>query len=393
MSLSLLVGTLAFTSPFIRSSRHDVSFCNAKDNNIRRCCVQTQSNETTESSYVPTTTSSSTSFTSPTYKVYIEDTDSYGVMYNGNYLRAYERALSNLFRSSGSSSNGTSYDRHRWIITHVTNQKFRSSPALGEEFIIRGDLIVDKDGDNDDTAQQTWRLQMVTKNNKSEEDHDEDDDWIVHNSAQLTLSRPTSSVAGIILSYSSTSTSSKKMRVEEIHRAYYDELDSHYSPESDSYEYHVPLRSAMNYFERSRTNVLGGPDKLARMQNEDDILWVVTSVDNGELMFNSIVVVVGEEETDLNINEGDIILSDDWDLTPGRDVIVDTDIVIKRRGMIVEFHHRLLMDVKLNNSGEKNSRRRLLAQATITIMAIKGSTYRPTSKLPKWLLDQLGEND
>ncbi|KAL7457044.1 hypothetical protein ACHAWC_008529 [Mediolabrus comicus] len=313
-------------------------------------------------------------------------------MYNGNYLRAYERALSNLFRSS-SSSDGTSYDRHRRIITHVTNQKFRSSPALGEEFVIRGDLIVDadKDGDNNVNIAQTWRLQMVTKNNKSDDDDadDDDDDWIVHNSAQLTLSRPTSSVVGIS-SYSSTSTSSKKMRVEEIHRAYYDELDSHYYPVTDEYEYHVPLRSAMNYFERSRTNVLGGPDKLARMQNEDDILWVVTSVDNGELMFDSIVVV--GEETDLNINEGDIILSDDWDLTPGRDVIVDTDIIIKRRGMIVEFHHRLLMDVKLNNSGEKNIRR-LLAQATITIMAIKGSTYRPISKLPKWLLDQLGEND
>ena len=34
-----------------------------------------------------------TTFHSPSFHVYIEDTDAYGVMYNANYLRAYERAL------------------------------------------------------------------------------------------------------------------------------------------------------------------------------------------------------------------------------------------------------------------------------------------------------------
>jgi len=218
---------------------------------------------------------------------------------------------------------------------------------------------------------------MVTKNNNSEKV----DDWIVHNSAQVTLSRPTSLVDNI--SYLSTSATSSKKRVEEIHRAYYDELDSHYYPLLDEYHYHVPLRSAMNYFERTRSNVLGGPDVLAKMQNEEDILWVVTGADNGELVLDSIVLY----EDDLNVNEEDI-LSLDWDLTPGKDVIVDTDIFIKRRGMFVECHHRLFLDVKLTN-GE--NRRRLLAKATMTMMAITGSTRRPTSKLPKWVLELLGE--
>jgi len=119
------------------------------------------------------------------------------------------------------------------------------------------------------------------------------------------------------------------------------------------------------------------------MQNEEDILWVVTGADDGELMLDSIVLA----EDDLKVNEEDI-LSLDWHLTPGKDVIVDTDIFIKRRGMFVECHHRLLLDVKLNN-GE--NRRRLLAKATIVIMAIKGSNRRPTSKLPKWVLELLGE--
>ena len=375
----LLAGTLAFTSTVGRSKQ--VSFCKAIDN-IR--CVHLEASSTSnyigsqseiESSSAPT----ATSFTSPTYKVYIEDTDSYGVMYNGNYLRSYERALSNLFRSSDGS-----YDRHRWIITHVTKQKFRSSPALGEEFIIRGDLVdngvEDKDtaeAKDDDNDAQTWRLDMVTKNNNSEKN----DDWIVHNSAQVTLSRPTTSVDNI--SYLSTSITSSKKRVEEIHRAYYDELDSHYYPQADEYQYHVPLRSAMNYFERSRSNVLGGPDVLAKMQNEEDILWVVTGADDAELLLDSIVLA----EDDINVNEEDI-LSLDWHLTPVKDVIVDTDIFIKRRGMFVECHHRLLLDVELNN-GEKIIR--LLAKATMTMVAIQGSNRRPTSKLPKWVLELLGE--
>ena len=366
-----LVGISAFITSTVGHSKK-LSFCNEIDNNIR--CVHLEAStstniEITGSSSTPT----ATSFISPTYKVYIEDTDSYGVMYNGNYLRSYERALSNLFRSSDGS-----YDRHRWIITHVTKQKFRSSPALGEKFLIRGHLVDDGDDDNDTAKEcvQTWRLEMVTKNNKTEND----DDWIVHNPAQVTLARPTSSVG---VSYLSPSTTSSKKRVEETHRAYYDELDSHYYPQADEYEYHVPLRSAMNYFERSRSNMLGGPDILAKMQNEEDILWVVTGLDDGEFMLDSIVL----HEDDLNINQEEI-RSLDWQLTPGKDVIVDTDIFVKRRGMFVECHHRLLLDVKLTNGDNK---RRLLAKATITIMAITGSTHRPTSKLPKWVLELLGE--
>ena len=66
---------------------------------------------------------------------------------------------------------------------------------------------------------------------------------------------------------------------------------------------------------------------------------------------------------------------------------MDTDIGITRRGMFVECHHRLLLDVNVHN-GEKI--RRLLAKATMTTMAIQGSSRRPTSKPPKWVSELLG---
>ena len=79
------------------------------------------------------------SFVSPKFNVYIEDTDAYGVMYNGNYLRSYERALSHVPREHDG----------RWILSSISNQKFRSSPALGEEYLIRGELIEPSKDDND----------------------------------------------------------------------------------------------------------------------------------------------------------------------------------------------------------------------------------------------------
>ena len=42
------------------------------------------------------TTTSARTFSS-TSQVYIEDTDAHGVVYNANYLRAYERALSQVY--------------------------------------------------------------------------------------------------------------------------------------------------------------------------------------------------------------------------------------------------------------------------------------------------------
>jgi hypothetical protein len=81
---------------------------------------------------------------------------------------------------------------------------------------------------------------------------------------------------------------------------------------------------------------------------------------------------------------------------------VRTKFIVKRRGMIVECRHELFMhgdddyndgdDVGFNmddNGNYNNTRRDLLATATVTVMALKGSTRRPTSKLPQWILDQI----
>mmetsp|Transcript_6905 Transcript_6905/g.15762 ORF Transcript_6905/g.15762 Transcript_6905/m.15762 type:complete len:425 (-) Transcript_6905:83-1357(-) len=348
---------------------------------------------TEESSPEPTITT----FTSPTFRVYIEDTDAYGVMYNGNYIRSYERAMSHAPRkykdaadSSSDDDNAPSQlgkeDDDRWILSFITNQKFRSSPALGEEYVIRGELA-ERTQRHEDVNEdvEVWHLEMVTQTKDIDENN-----WIIHNSAEATFTRSTEKAATVPAVPSSAIRSNDITKLgklfEQSHVPYHDEFDMHLQlyPKSTGQGYHIPLRSAMNFFERSRTSYLGGPDVLRKMQVEDDILWVVIGIDDGELLLDSIAFELCIDDDD--DHDGNISLEDTLDLhpSPGREVTVQTNFIAKRRGMIVDCQHRLFLDVG-SNAGKMN--RRLLAQATVTLMAVKGSTRRPTSKLPKWILD------
>ncbi|KAL7547334.1 hypothetical protein ACHAWF_010651 [Thalassiosira exigua] len=338
-----------------------------------------------------TTNAASETFASPSFRVYIEDTDAYGVMYNGNYLRSYERALSHVERdyddggaSSASGAPSSGYPSGGWVLSRVTDQKFRSSPALGEEYVVRGELMTGGGGDDADYAEggvdaEVWRLEMVTKKSDGE------DDWVVHNSATATLTRAATEPAEATAATAAPSaTSSQEFEmgkmIEHSFVPYRDEFDFHHRP-------HIPIRSALNYFERSRSSYLGGPDALRRMQEEDDLLWVVTGIDDGELFLSDIALECFDDDTGGGgSKDGKGSTAVDWHPAPGKEVTVQTNFVARHRGMIVDCRHSLLLDVK----GERGtSDRRLLARATVTIMALKGSTRRPTSKLPGWLLEKL----
>ena len=393
------------------------------------------------------TTLSYRHFVSPPFRVYIEDTDTYGVMYNGNYVRGYERALSHVVHARGNGGELTEEDTDagNWILSSIDDQKFRSSPALGVEYVVRGErqlLAMDGDDDNgggrgngatngDDDDVEVWRLEMITKKHDDdgkdiddEEDEENNHNWVVHNSATVTLTkrRSTKKERSDTTKPSTTISSvpygddiGKTM--EHIITPYRDEFDvthdSHHHHRHDGHpdqgRYHVPLRSAINFFERSRTDYLGGPDALRRMQMEDDILWVVTGVDDGELpRLDSIFALdhhpvaddVGNGDDDDRRNDNwakEVVSSDSCHPHPNRELIVRTNFVARRRGMIVECRHMLLMDiattagVRSSDGGGRGEvqQTRLLARATVTLMALKGSTRRPTSKLPQRILDKI----
>ena len=134
---------------------------------------------------------------------------------------------------------------------------------------------------------------------------------------------------------------------------YRDEIDAHWTG-------HIPLRAVLNLFERARSNSLGGPSDLQKLQKEDGILVVVT-----------------------NIGQCSLINHEDTFIEPGQIVFVETSFVSKRKGMVIECYQTLMVKNDDNNHAR-------LAQGKITLMMINESTRRPTSKLPEWIKEKLG---
>ncbi|KAK1745428.1 hypothetical protein QTG54_003352 [Skeletonema marinoi] len=305
------------------------------------------------------TPTNTTSFTSPKFRVYIEDTDAYQVMYNSNYARQYERALIHAPRDDDAK-------RKQWVMTAITNQKFRSSPTLGSEYVVTGQLVERSGADNTEV----WQMEMVSLPT-NDIDGNADEVVIVYNAAMVTLS----STPHVLSSPDEdVSTSSSELYHTQSFPCYPDEFDMHLQTTTSTdtrtqqYAYHIPIRSVTNFFERHRTTYLGGPDKLRKLQQEDGILFVITAMDDGEIC--SLDAIDGANHL-------------------GRDVIVETKFVAKRRGMVVECYHRLLMDIDIDDDDHDSpsKSRKLLAKATMTMMALNKDTYRPTSNLPQWLMD------
>lgn len=277
--------------------------------------------------------SSSCDFRSPITKVYIEDTDAYGIMYNGNYLRSYDRALHLSVEAL------RQVEGNGWSIVSLGHQKFIASPALGADFIIQGSSKQQDDSSN----LQTWDVKMTSP----------DGSTVFNVATELIICVPsktncTDNAFSLppIEPFDVKETSSK-VAIEQfvIHR---DEIDAHW-------EGHLPLRNVLNLFERSRSNLLGGPDSLQRLKATDGILVVVTSISDCSL------------------------IDENASVYPGQEGVVETSFVIKRKGMIVECFQTL-----------KSASGARLAQAKISLMMISDASRRPTSKLPTWLKQKLG---
>lgn len=289
-------------------------------------------------------------FQSPIMKVFIEDTDAYGIMYNGNYLRSYDRALHLSTSSIANTENEdtkaapsrVTTNHEGWSIVSLGKQKFVSSPLLGGDFIIQGIL-----NDSSDDIE-TWDMKMASPNGD-----------IVYNTIQdLQIAKPKQKDdamdgGGNIFSLQhiepfafGKTASVGKITTLEFH-IYRDEIDAHWQG-------HLPLRNVLNLFERARSTLLGGSDELKRLQNEYGILAVVTGM------------------TDCSL------IDEDTMVYPGQTVLVATSCIIKRKGMVVECYQTLL-------TKEKNR----LAQGIITLMMVDSVKGRPTSNLPDWLVPRL----
>jgi len=387
-------------------------------------------------------------FTSPETMVYIEDTDAYGVMYNTNYLRAYERAL---FTFSIDNDNNNDDDneprtvvggilsssRGGWSLVGATHQKFKASPPLGGSFVITGRLV-DRSADG---WSEVWDIVMTSPATATSTNDDDDDsikDIVVYNSAMITIvanggvtTRTKEQQTTTMLSSTPTPIPYLEKLPESITCEHQfilqrDEFDAGMSTPLSKHQHHedgtplrsitssspyVPIRNVLNFFERSRSNFLGGPDMLRRMQTEGKIVWVVIRIDDcyliggggssgGDKITNQ---VEGGNEGELNKIQhsagGDAGSSSDtysntYQCHPGQNVLVETNAKARRRNMLFECRQTLYAledssSLKHPCDQEDDEGKVRIAQAIITIMALDADTRRPTSNIPDWIVNIL----
>jgi acyl-CoA thioesterase FadM len=258
-------------------------------------------------------------------QVFIEDTDAYGVVYNTNYVRAYERALHWFGESSPAASE--LLRKQDWSTVKVDKQRFKKSHALGGDFVVTGTRK------SQSATLEVWELEMANQESGT-----------IYNSAVITIGTELPSPPPLDCDGALSPMAGSFL-------LYRDEFDINLHGR-------LPLRNVMNPFERSRSNGLGGPDTLRRLQEEDGLIFVVTSVDEAALIHNDGVLC-----------------------RPGSTVTVTTVVQIKRRG-IMRFLHTMWAD---DDSGVPHR----VAQAVVVLMTLDAATRKPTSAIPDWLKEKL----
>lgn len=272
-------------------------------------------------------------------QLFIEDTDAYQVKYNGNYIRSYERALFQIAEEVKLIDETSVLTDENFILLGVTKHKFKSSPKLGDRFQVLAKRM-EKLSDCENTEE--WQLEMVLYQSDSS---NHSTNSAVFNTATVLVANFESIQSnrhlrfldnGVDLSTSSHSYSFHLNR---------DEFDIHMPGI-------LPIRTALNIFERSRSNALGGPDLLEKMR-QSGLLWVVTSVDE---MFIEPTIVC----------------------RPGEAVLCRSTFDTKRNGMIVECKQEIC---KMVGSHKFQT----IARGIVTLCAIDAKTLKPTKNIPDFV--------
>jgi hypothetical protein len=245
-------------------------------------------------------------------------------------------------------------DNNDWSIVSVGHEKFVSSPTLGLDVVIQGQLVDHYFGSAAKSQWSVWNVEMVSP--EGSQIYNVMTDLVVASSTDpVDISRIKDILpSGSIMKENGDKNedSNKILRSETI-TIQRDELDAH-APGR------LPLRTILNYFERQRTNLFGGPINLRKLQDEDGILAVVTSVRDLSLVW---------------IDHGDGYSP--IDVVAGDEIQVESAVQVKRKGMILEFHQSLVLP----------RTKQTIARGQVYLMMIDANTKRPTSKLPQWAKD------
>lgn len=232
--------------------------------------------------------------------------------------------------------------------------------------MVRGTLVASE------TTREVWDMVMVVKTNHDREDGTE----TVYSTIQgVTLARPP-----LLREASSSSSSSSSCWLDPTEplmvaadpadaaqdsSSYYYTVKQSIPTYRDEFDPHLPshlsLANVFNFWERTRTNSLGGPNALERLQNQDGMLVVVTG-------YRDVTLVDHDQDA----------------LIPGESIeivtVIDAGGRRKRKRARLDFVHTAY------------SRGQRIAQGIATCLVIDKTTKRPVRQLPDWVMRNVAEN-
>ena len=265
------------------------------------------------------------------FKVFIEDTDCFQIVFYANYLRYYQRALADL-------AEGPARPR----VVSTTQMRYAKPAIMGDALRVEGALEAVEDGVS------YWRARVVRATATGDDE--------VLNSALLGVQFDGAALPPSLPAEASAPAPARAEAERAAALAAPGERLSLpslpvtvHDDERDATGARPPLTSVLRYFERGRTAGLGGPESLQRIADE------------------GLSVVVGRVEG-VGFAEG---VRDD-EAWAGAKLTVLSSAVIKRRG-IVSFRHDLVR--------EDDS---LVATGEMVCFFIRADDGRP-AQLPEWL--------
>jgi Predicted thioesterase len=374
-------------------------------------------------------------------QVYIEDTDAYGVVYNAKYISFYERALYEIRReyrnkerrnqqssnrgerndgiSIGSSSfigqSQSSMKQNKRIpssivldtdedfcLTALSDHHFKSSLSLGSQFIILAKLVLDDRNVacHDNYHEEIWSLQMqeYTTVQDTSRTCDSSPSTIlskVVNSATVTVSK--GKHAAFRPSLQVVSPRTTNLPIQPL-RSFQNTFIVH----PDEFHIHLPnalpIRTVLNLFIRQNSIGIGGPVVLSELQEKYNFQYVVSSINHVNIYH---APAGGEDGDGRRCSDHSSAFDEEekdqtFYIKPGMMVTVRSCVRVKRKGMILEFELQITAKkqgqcVVVSPDGippKDHPQEYLLADGVVTYCAFDCAKRRPTSKVPKGVLEK-----
>jgi len=320
------------------------------------------------------------------FDVYIEDTDHYAVVYYANYFRFCARAFENMLlemrnddattltREEEGEERCEFYDDEfgAWWCDHIEEAKYVSPAILGDR--IRVESIVIAENISDDEREKSWVVEHSIRKMMGGDDDDDDDDDDDATTVSFTCrlryrsrrggrkssnwdreSSDSASSSGSGSGSSSRSETDIRRRATNI-RFFASELN-HRSV------WHVDV---LRWFERNRTDLIGGPKALESLKSEDECVVVVSSISNVTI-FTDVIE--------------DIIVQSSRGAHPSS-LLSFSSVRFLRRDVQCEFDQRVVGLADAPNDD------RVLASGKITCTVLKRENMRPR-KSPQELKERL----